>query len=314
MRGRLRGAVLVGLITVVGCSDAAGAVKTRPLPSPRTSILPEPTTTVALTLPPPTASAKVEISRTLRRGDRGEDVAYLQQRLTDLRFDPGPIDGVFGGQLEMAVWAYQKLIGRTSDAVDGGVSPDEFLVMQDPMQLAPMEPPAGRRHVEVDLVRQVAIIWESRKPILITHISTGSGEKYCDAGFCSVALTPGGEYGVTREVDGWRRSDLGLLYNPVYFNGGIALHGAFDVPLRPASHGCVRLPMHIANYLPELLEIGDAVLVFDGVKAPSDYGPQPPPAHTPDPASTSSSSAPTSSGAEHDHPAATDGRPLGRVA
>ena len=29
--------------------------------------------------------------------------------------------------------------------------------------------------------------------------------------------------------------------NPVYFNYGIAVHGADNVPLEPASHGCVRL-------------------------------------------------------------------------
>ncbi|MGD9793900.1 MAG: L,D-transpeptidase family protein [Acidimicrobiia bacterium] len=313
MPGRVRGAFLLGLIVVVGCSDAAGAVKSSPLPGSATSIEPEPTTTVTPPPQPSTALAKVEISRTLRRGDRGDDVAYLQQRLTDLRFDPGPIDGVFGGQLEMAVWAYQKLTGRSGDAVDGGVSPEDFLAMQDPMQLEPMEPQENGRHVEVDLIRQVAIIWEAGSPTLITHISTGSGEQYCDAGTCSVAITPAGEYGVTREIDGWRQSDLGLLYNPVYFNGGIALHGAFDVPLRPASHGCVRVPMHIANYLPELLEIGDPVLVFDGVKRPSEYGQQPSPPHTLDAATATSSSTATSSEAEHEHPAVTDGSPVGRA-
>ena len=61
-----------------------------------------------------------------------------------------------------------------------------------------------------------------------------------------------------RRVTGWRHAPLGLLYNPVYFNGGIAVHGAPSVPNYPASHGCVRIPMHIAQYFPGLVANGDA--------------------------------------------------------
>ena len=55
---------------------------------------------------------------------------------------------------------------------------------------------------------------------------------------------------------------LGRLYNPVYFNGGIAVHGAGSVPNHPASHGCVRIPMHIAEYFPALVNTGDVIEVF----------------------------------------------------
>ena len=34
---------------------------------------------------------------------------------------------------------------------------------------------------------------------------------------------------------GWATSRLGRLYNAVYFNGGIAIHGAPSVPTYPAS-------------------------------------------------------------------------------
>ena len=44
-------------------------------------------------------------------------------------------------------------------------------------------------------------------------------------------------YRYGRRVEGWRDAPLGRLYNPVYFNGGIAVHGAGSVPDRPASHG-----------------------------------------------------------------------------
>jgi lipoprotein-anchoring transpeptidase ErfK/SrfK len=76
-----------------------------------------------------------------------------------------------------------------------------------------------------------------------------------------VAVTPAGSYRFTWRYSGWRTSDLGELYNPVYFHGGIAVHGAPSVPNYPASHGCVRIPMHIAEYFPSLVAKGDPVYV-----------------------------------------------------
>jgi hypothetical protein len=72
----------------------------------------------------------------------------------------------------------------------------------------------------------------------------------------------------------------------VYFNYGIAVHGMTSVPNYPASHGCVRIPMQIADYFPSLVKNGDQVFVFDGVKEPEAYGAQPPPFDQPDPNAT----------------------------
>jgi hypothetical protein len=66
------------------------------------------------------------------------------------------------------------------------------------------------------------------------------------------------------------------MYNPVYFNKGIAVHGAQEVPDHPASHGCIRIPMHISDYYQSLVAKGDQVFVFDGVKEPEAYGAQVP--------------------------------------
>ncbi len=60
------------------------------------------------------------------------------------------------------------------------------------------------------------------------------------------------------------------MWNPVYFNYGIAVHGAINVPLAPASHGCVRIPMHIADDFQDLVANGDRVLVWNGRQQPED--------------------------------------------
>jgi lipoprotein-anchoring transpeptidase ErfK/SrfK len=118
-------------------------------------------------------------------------------------------------------------------------------------------PQREANRVDVDLRRQFLVVYRDGKPDLITHISSGSGELYCakDRGAtverCRYATTSTGDFRTGRRASGWETSPLGRLYNPIYFNGGIAFHGALEVPRYPASHGCVRLPMHIAEYFPE---------------------------------------------------------------
>ena len=36
---------------------------------------------------------------------------------------------------------------------------------------------------------------------------------------CDKAITPGGSFRIRSRIIGWRESKLGLLYNPLYFNG-----------------------------------------------------------------------------------------------
>jgi len=58
--------------------------------------------------------------RTLRRGDRGEDVKVLQQQLLDLGFNPNGVDGIFGPGTERALKAFQQRAGITVDGLAGG--------------------------------------------------------------------------------------------------------------------------------------------------------------------------------------------------
>ena len=71
-------------------------------------------------------------------------------------------------------------------------------------------------------------------------------------GECGVSTTPGGVFRFYRRVAGVRQSALGGMWNPVYFNYGIAIHGALNVPLQPASHGCIRIPLAISETFQQL--------------------------------------------------------------
>jgi lipoprotein-anchoring transpeptidase ErfK/SrfK len=161
------------------------------------------------------------------------------------------------------VYALQKLHGYPADGIYSAV---ERYLMDSGENLKPrlVSGPEGQQGlmVEVDLSSQLVSVYRDGNLELAVHTSTGSGETFCTpAGGCRRAVTPPGSFTIGRRIDGWRTSELGKLYNPLYFNGGIALHGAPSVPLGPASHGCVRLPMHVAEYVPDLLPNGTPVVV-----------------------------------------------------
>src|SRR5207244_4348779 len=69
-------------------------------------------------------------------------------------------------------------------------------------------------------------------------------------------------------VTALQKSRLGMLFNPLYFNGGIAIHGAPSVPPYPASHGCVRIPLGASHWFPALVPNGTPVYVKGVGNAP----------------------------------------------
>jgi lipoprotein-anchoring transpeptidase ErfK/SrfK len=116
--------------------------------------------------------------------------------------------------------------------------------------------------IDVDLSRQMlSVIDESGNVTKVLPISTGSGKWYVSEGERRQAITPTGRFRVYRKIPGWRKSPLGLMYYPVYVVGGVAIHGSPYVPRRPASHGCIRIPMHAAKAFYDTAEIGTVVLV-----------------------------------------------------
>ena len=58
-------------------------------------------------------------ARTLRLGDYGAEVKYLQQKLYSKLYNVGPIDGIFGRQTEQAVKEFQAENGLVVDGIVG---------------------------------------------------------------------------------------------------------------------------------------------------------------------------------------------------
>jgi lipoprotein-anchoring transpeptidase ErfK/SrfK len=130
--------------------------------------------------------------------------------------------------------------------------------------------------VEIDLKRQIVQFWKDGRLLRVIAVSTGNGSHYCvpadKGGGCDTAITPGGSYRADRKIQGVRVSALGTLYDPVYFYGGIALHGSPSIPATPASHGCVRVPMWESGWVYDNVNVGDPVYVVGGATAPVPFG------------------------------------------
>jgi len=184
----------------------------------------------------------------LKRGSSGPMVSYLQEHLASLGYKVGTVNGEYGESTKDAVMAFQK-VERL--ARDGEVGPEVWGALVAAQRPAPRLSRNGTR-VEIDLTKQVLFYIQNNVVTEILPVSSGA---------------PGwgtrpGVFRVFRKVVDWDTSPLGFLYYPAYFDGGIAIHGAWDVPPWPASHGCVRIPVWATVSLYNRLFVGIVVDVY----------------------------------------------------
>lgn len=164
----------------------------------------------------------------LALGARGPSVRALERRLAELRYALRGADGLYGSDTYEAVLAFQKVNGLPRT---GRVEPWLW------RRLARAGVPRAARggdYLEVDKTRQVLFDVHGGVVRRVVHVSTGA-----------TGNTPLGTWSVYRKVGGWDW----VLWYPMYFKGGFAIHGYPSVPAYPASHGCVRIPMWIASSL-----------------------------------------------------------------
>jgi lipoprotein-anchoring transpeptidase ErfK/SrfK len=185
-------------------------------------------------------------------------LGVVEQRLADLRYYVGHVDGIVDEETAHGVTAFQKVEGLPRTGAVDAATWEAMVAAQPP---APLVPGGAGARVEVDVARQVLFLYQGGALAVVLPVSTGSEVPYCENGSCGDAVTPPGDFEVYRVGSGWEHGPLGSLYNPLYFNGGIAIHGATSVPPEPASHGCVRIPMGPAEWFPHHVGVGTPVHV-----------------------------------------------------
>jgi len=195
----------------------------------------------------------------------------MQERLAELGYDVGTPDGKWGARTTYSLMAFQKVEGLTRDGQDG---PQTRAALASATKPGPMVPGGAATRIEIDVERQVMFHWVGGSLARILPVSTGNNEHYCVDGECSVAVTPGGSFRIGRKAAGLEVAPLGELWWPMYFNGGIAIHGSPSVPAYPASHGCIRIPMYAAPTFYDQVGAGTRVHVLNSpeAEAPPDEG------------------------------------------
>jgi lipoprotein-anchoring transpeptidase ErfK/SrfK len=198
---------------------------------------------------------------TLAEGSRGAAVKALQRRLAALKYDPGAIDGNLGANTVDAIWAFQEI---NHVKVTGVVDAATKRALVHPKTYRSNDPRQNGNRIEVNQALEVLVLYKKGQISLISHVSTGGGYWYnCGGGECQ-AITPNGNYRTDDYMSGWVTVPLGAMYNPVFFISTVyAIHGDTYVPVFPDSHGCVRLPMFIANFFHTLVATpGTEVFIY----------------------------------------------------
>ncbi|HEV7669886.1 MAG TPA: L,D-transpeptidase family protein [Thermoanaerobaculia bacterium] len=206
---------------------------------------------LALAAVPATALEKAALTRA--------EIRQAEQRLADLGFWTGPVDGVWDGASRHALVAFQKMQGARPT---GQLTRAEWNALSVATPFQPRE--ASGLHIEIDIARQVLFLVDDEGHVgNILPISSGSGKTFHENGYPEThAVTPCGRLEVYAKTSGWKTSPLGKMHNPMYIVGGIAIHGSEDIPTYPASHGCIRIPMFASQLLPKMVPKGTPVFVY----------------------------------------------------
>lgn len=257
---------VAALISTSGCSTGAGGDPADAATAPPTVATTTTQAPVSTTIPPTTTTTTVAPTTTttieprpgnvvlvgltqeafVAVGDEdGDDTARIQQRLADLGFWHSGVDGEYGITTTQAVMAFQKYHGLSATGSVDEVTAETLGTVTERARAAS---PEGTL-VEVDKARQLLFLVKDGHTVWVINASTGSEIPYevenkkdpsrIERGD---SVTPAGTFATDRErAEGWWEGDLGRIYRPKYFRGGVAVHGSLSIPNYPASHGCVRV-------------------------------------------------------------------------
>ncbi|MFM8867080.1 MAG: L,D-transpeptidase family protein [Ilumatobacteraceae bacterium] len=217
---------------------------------------------------PPSTTVPETIQASGQRS--GPPTRAAQRKLRELGFWLKEVDGQFEDTTRQAVMAFQKY---HSLKPTGSITAGTAYLLELLSTPATADSTEGTL-AEVDKQRQLLFLVVDGRTEAVLNASTGDDREYEEPDANSpgviirgVALTPEGTFTIDRErPDGWWIGDLGQIYRPKYFIGGVAIHGSTSVPAYPASHGCVRVSVAAMDMIWDrgLLPRGTTVVVHAG--------------------------------------------------
>jgi peptidoglycan hydrolase-like protein with peptidoglycan-binding domain len=180
-----------------------------------------------------------------RPGARGPVVRLLQAQLARRGYVVGRA-GLYDARTARAVLAFRKVTGMPRTTI---ASADVFRRLARGGGRFRVRFPSHGKHVEADLSRQVIAMIRDGRVERIYPTSSGS----------PATPTIRGTFRVYLKAPGTNAKGM---YMSSYFIRGYAIHGYPSVPVFPASHGCLRVPMSEAVSIFRWLNRGDIVDVY----------------------------------------------------
>jgi lipoprotein-anchoring transpeptidase ErfK/SrfK len=121
---------------------------------------------------------------------------------------------------------------------------------------SPRPAPSASKKIEIDQSTQRLRAYEDGRLVIESRVSTGMNNS-----------TPNGQYQVIQkqQMHYSRRYHNAPMPYSVQYSGHYFIHGFRSVPNRPASHGCVRVPLsgeNPAKQFFEWVELGTPLEIF----------------------------------------------------
>jgi peptidoglycan hydrolase-like protein with peptidoglycan-binding domain len=174
----------------------------------------------------------------------------VQQQLVALRYLPASaVTGRWDYRTSQALIAFQAWQGLVRD---GAVGPQTLAALATAKVPVPRVKRSGHE-IEVYRALGVTLLVNNGRVVRAIHSSSGK------PGFA----TPAGTYRVyLKAIRHWSTQYHVWLPYASFFNRGIAFHAYPDVPVYPASHGCIRIPSPEAEEVYAFAGIATLVVVF----------------------------------------------------
>lgn len=185
------------------------------------------------------------VTPSARPGARGPVVRMLQTQLARLGYVVG-VPGLYDARTARAVLAFRKVTGMRRTEI---ASSDVFRKLAAGAGAFHIRFPTHGKHVEADLSLQVIALIRNGVVERIYPVSSGKPS----------TPTIRGHFRVYQKSSGTNAKGM---FMSSYFIRGYAIHGYPSVPVFPASHGCLRVPMQEAVSIYNWLTRGDIVDVY----------------------------------------------------
>jgi LysM repeat protein len=199
--------------------------------------------------------------------------AKLNELFAGLGMAELAIDGVSGSVTRQRLCAARMGLGLPPTTADMAAGSDEELILMAATELsipfaAPVE---AERWTLIDQTCQVMFVGAGSEQLQFVF-PTSTGEPGYETRLQDRSLVY--RYDPAFENGGWHDSTEfpvpednpinGNMYKPLYFDGGLAIHGANNVPTSPQSKGCARLRLENHDMLIDWLGIGDVTRPIGG--------------------------------------------------